>query len=69
MNKNNLLYSYLQSDNRKKKKSGFFDLPVQEICTHSEHNPPTHLHIPPGKGYRHFCPQCGKETILKNIIQ
>ncbi len=42
------------------KKSGFFDLPVKSIslCNHKEHNPPSHLYIPPGKGYRHICPAC-----------
>ena len=49
-------------------KSGFFDLPKQESCNHPEHNPPTHLHIPEGKGYRHVCPGCGKQVILKNPI-
>lgn len=40
-------------------KSGFFDLPVTRTCTHREHNPPTHMYIPPGQGYRHVCPGCG----------
>ena len=45
-------------------KSGFFDLPGQEICKDPEHKPPSHLHIPQGKGYRHICPSCGKETVI-----
>lgn len=49
-----------------KPKSGFFDLPKEEICTDPEHNPPAHLFIPKGKGYSHICPKCGKVTILKN---
>lgn len=48
----------------KNEKSGFFDLPKIEICTHPEHNPPTMLHIPQGKGYKHICPACGKVRIL-----
>lgn len=47
------------------KKSGFFDLPDHDKkCNHPEHEPPSHICIPTGKGYRHICPSCGKETIL-----
>jgi hypothetical protein len=46
-------------------KSGFFDLAQQDICIDLNHNPPQHLYIPQGKGYKHVCPSCGKETILK----
>lgn len=42
-------------------KSGFFDLPeVKKNCGHRSHNPPSHIHIPQGKGYRHICPECGE---------
>lgn len=47
-----------------KTKGGFFDLPIKQTCRHPSHNPPTHIHIPQGQGYKHICPQCGKETIL-----
>jgi len=47
------------------KKSGFEDIPVQEQCRHPEHNPPTHLYIPPGKRYRHVCPGCGQERVIQ----
>ncbi len=40
--------------------SGFFNLPQTQTCNHPEHNPPNYLYIPPGKGYRHVCPSCGK---------
>ena len=53
---------------------GFFELPketrtytsdsTQDVCYHPEHNPPSHLHIPNGWGYRHECPRCGKVTIV-----
>ena len=44
----------------KGKKSGFFDLPkVKKECQDPNHKPPTHLHIPEHKGYRHVCPSCG----------
>ena len=42
-------------------KSGFFDLENPKIiCNDKNHNPPSNLHIPEGKGYRHVCPSCGK---------
>lgn len=48
-----------------KKKSGFFDLPKEEKpCKNPGHNPPGHISIPKGKGYRHVCPGCGKETVM-----
>ena len=46
------------------KQSGFFDLPEQKKCNDVEHDPPKHLYIPQGQGYRHVCPSCGKETII-----
>lgn len=46
------------------RKGGFFDLPKQDFCHHREHKPPTHLYIPPGKGYVHVCPGCGKRTTI-----
>lgn len=54
-----------------KRESGFFDLPelpvykhVQKPCFDLSHEPPTHLHIPAGQGYRHVCPSCGYSVIL-----
>jgi hypothetical protein len=49
-------------------KSSFFDLNKAETCLHLEHNPPMHLYIPPGKGYKHVCPNCGKVSVIKNQI-
>lgn len=45
-----------------KSESGYFDLPTEVKCNDRSHNPPSHLHIPYGKGYRHVCPRC------KNVI-
>lgn len=45
-------------------KGGFFDLPKEKSCKHREHNPPTHICIPRGKGYRHVCPGCGNVTTI-----
>ncbi len=47
-----------------KEKGGFFDLPKIETCNNPSHNPPTHLCIPPGKGYKHICPGCGYTITL-----
>ena len=44
--------------------SGFFPLNNYNICTHPSHDPPSNLHIPQGKGYRHICPSCRKEVII-----
>lgn len=52
------------SKRKKEKKGGFFDLDIPESCNDPEHNPPSHLHIPQGKGYRHVCPSCKKEQII-----
>lgn len=43
----------------------FFDLPSDKTCVHPEHEPPTGLYIPPGKGYSHVCPAC---KTVKNVI-
>ena len=46
------------------KKDGFFDLEETKVCNHPAHMPPSHIHIPQGKGYRHICPSCGKVSVL-----
>lgn len=48
-------------------KFGFFDLPFNSKCMDLQHEPPSHLHIPQGKGYRHICPSCGKVTTLISL--
>ena len=45
-------------------KSGFFDLPKEDVCNDLEHDPPMHLCIPRGQGYRHICSRCGKVRTL-----
>lgn len=49
-----------------KRESGFEDLDEEQPCIHPEHNPPTHLFIPPGKQYRHVCPGCEREVVLRS---
>ena len=48
-----------ESKQKDEEKEGFFDLPKEKTCRHPQHNFPSHLYIPPGKGYRHKCPACG----------
>jgi hypothetical protein len=52
----------------KKQESGFEDIegfPVKPFtCGDFSHAPPTHLHIPAGKRYRHVCPGCGMTTYV-----
>lgn len=48
----------------KPNRGGFFDLPKDKQCKHPEHQPPSHIYIPQGKGYRHVCPACGAEAVL-----
>lgn len=51
------------------RRSGFEPIPGHgRICLDRGHNPPTHLFIPPGMRYRHFCPSCGHEVILSQEV-
>lgn len=45
-------------------KSGFFDLPKQEKCNDKNHDAPSHIVIPQGKGCKHVCPSCGTVQII-----
>ena len=60
----NDLFKKLDEITKPEKQSGFFDLDIQKKCSNPSHEPPTHIHIPQGKGYRHVCPSCGKVTDL-----
>lgn len=52
-----------------KKESGFEDDPVPFlVCQDRSHQPPSHLVIPPGKIYRHVCPSCGREVVLRDKV-
>lgn len=46
------------------RRSGFFDLPRTAKCLDPGHEFPTMIHIPPGKGYTHVCPSCGKSVTV-----
>lgn len=55
-------------DKKGKRDGGFEDDPLAQwirLCRHPEHNPPSHLVIPQGKIYRHVCPECGREVVLR----
>jgi hypothetical protein len=44
----------------------FEPIPEQyKPCLDPEHRPPTHLHIPYGQQYRHTCPTCKQESVIK----
>ena len=58
------LFKKLGEITKPEKQGGFFDLPKDTRCKDKSHNPPTHIYIPQGKGYRHVCPSCGKVTEL-----
>jgi hypothetical protein len=38
----------------------------QKPCLSPSHNPPTHLYIPAGEVYRHYCKSCGAEFIIRS---
>jgi len=52
------------------KQSGFepLDGVWEPLCTHHEHNAPTHLVVPPGQQYRHVCPKCGNEQVIRPVM-
>ena len=58
------LFKKLGEITKPEKQGGFFDLDLPKKCNNPSHEPPTHIHIPQGKGYRHICPSCGKVTDL-----
>lgn len=49
-----------------KKVGGFEPIPNNEVrCYHPNHDPPTHLVIPQGQQYRHICPGCKREVVMR----
>lgn len=36
-------------------------------CLGKQHEPPTHLYVPPGESFTHICPNCGKKTVIKSL--
>lgn len=50
-----------------KKQSGLEPDPqYKEPCFHIGHRPPTGMVIPVGMRYRHVCPGCGNETVIRS---
>ncbi len=48
------------------KQSGFESDPQALNCRDPQHSPPTMLHTPYGMRYRHVCPTCGVEAVLRS---
>ena len=49
----------------KELRSGFEDDPIiLNACQSFQHRPPSHIHIPLGRRYRHVCPDCGYITYI-----
>jgi hypothetical protein len=38
---------------------------VAQMCSHPEHNPPMHIHIPQGKQLKHTCPGCKQVQVVR----
>lgn len=47
-------------------KGGFEPMDVKQTCNDPSHSPPGLLHIPYGQQYRHICPACGAEKVIKS---
>lgn len=54
-----ILGKYKQGKFFKHEGDGMFDIPQGQTCLDPNHYPPTNLHIPQGKGYKHTCRTCG----------
>jgi hypothetical protein len=46
--------------------SGFFKVSDEgrKRCQDPEHDFPTMVYIPPGRGYRHVCPTCERSIVV-----
>jgi hypothetical protein len=47
--------------------AGMIDKNIRPRCNHPNHNPPTHLYIPPDKLYVHVCPACNHQQTISGI--
>ncbi len=47
---------------------GFHDLKLPDLCRDDEHDMPTHLHIPGGKKYVHYCPTCKHKSVAFGVL-
>lgn len=58
----------MERDVTERVKSGFEPLGDGwgPLCTSPEHNAPTHLVVPEGQQYRHVCPKCGRQQVIKS---
>jgi len=58
-------HSGIEDDPYYGNKNTSYNFKIKEICTNPGHNPPMFISIPPGKIYRHVCPGCGANFILR----
>lgn len=57
---------FLQFLERRERRGGFEPIPDgRKPCAHPGHKPPMHLFIPPYMQFRHVCPGCGYEVVLR----
>ena len=63
------LKNIIEQIKKKRKKTGFYDIidTKNHLCNSPFHNPPKHIYIPIGKGYRHECPVCGSITNIRSL--
>lgn len=55
------------SPTEEKRVGGLEPIPDHERpCVSPQHLPPMHIHIPYGMQYRHICPSCGNEIVLRS---
>lgn len=62
----NKLDEYLTNNPDGSRKSGYVDIPNSKIygCTDINHNPPSHIYVPQGEMYIHYCPSCGHKSVI-----
>lgn len=47
---------------------GFSDVDPIFMCKDPEHGFPTHLHVPSGKKYVHYCPSCRFKSVAFGVV-
>ncbi len=68
----NIRYREIGSERLEKgyggRRGGLERIPESKLpkpCSHPEHHPPAHICIPQGMQYRHICPGCGAESVIR----
>lgn len=47
---------------------GFHKVNPVFMCKHPEHSFPTHLHIPAGMKFVHYCPYCHHKSVAFGVV-